>query len=121
MKDEDPTILKDFFSLVLLFSSAITHAFPWPIKGKAGRPMKGADPIKTNQSRSTQEARHEHSAEQQSSSQHPFTPFTRDLGSFPSLARLYLLLQTFSASNISSSDELDVGTFCLNQYKPRVL
>ena len=42
MKDEkDPAILKDFFSLVLLFSSAVTRAFPWPIKGKAGRPMKG--------------------------------------------------------------------------------
>ena len=115
MKDKkDPTILKDFFSLVLLFSSAVTRAFPWPIKGKAGRPMNGADLIKNDQSRSTQEARHEHSAEQQSSSQHPFTSFTRDLGSFPSLTCLYPLLQTFSASNTSSSDELDVGTFCLN-------
>ena len=38
---KDLAILKDFFSLVLLFSSAVTRAFPWPIKGKAGCPLKG--------------------------------------------------------------------------------
>ena len=59
-------------------------------------------------------ARHEYMAEQRSSSQHPFTPSTRDLGSFSSLACLHPLLQTFSASNTSSSDELDVWTFFLN-------
>ena len=44
MKEKkDPTILNAFFSLslVLLFSSIVTHAFPWPIKGKAGHPIKG--------------------------------------------------------------------------------
>ena len=57
MKEKkDPAILKDFFSLILLFSSAVTRAFSWPIKGKARRPMKGPDPIKTDQLRSTQEA-----------------------------------------------------------------
>jgi len=42
MKDKkDPAILKDFLSLILLFSSTVTYAFPWPIKGKARHPMKG--------------------------------------------------------------------------------
>ena len=60
MKEKkDPTILKAFLSLslVLLFSSAITHAFPWPIKEKAGCPMKEIGinrPIEIR-SRSTQE------------------------------------------------------------------
>ena len=44
MKEKkDPVTLKAFvsLSLVLLFSSVVTYAFPWPIKGKAGHPMKG--------------------------------------------------------------------------------
>ena len=45
MKDKkDQAILKAFFSLILLFFSIVTRAFPWPIKGKAGHPMKGIDP-----------------------------------------------------------------------------
>jgi len=75
-----------FFS----FSSATTRAFPWPIKGKAGRPMKGPVNRSTHQDpiQIRTRARHEHTAEQRLSSQHPLTPFTKDLGSFPSLARL---------------------------------
>ena len=43
MKEKkDSVILKAFLPLWFFsFSSAITRAFPWPIKGKAGRPMKG--------------------------------------------------------------------------------
>ena len=46
MKEKkDPAILKDFsLSLSHLSSSTITRAFPWPIKGKAGHPMKRGDP-----------------------------------------------------------------------------
>ena len=43
MKEKkDPTTLEAFFSLWFFsFSSSITRAFPSPIKGEAGRPMKG--------------------------------------------------------------------------------
>ena len=43
MKEKkDPTILEAFFSLSFFyFSSAVTRAFPSPIKGEAGHPMKG--------------------------------------------------------------------------------
>ena len=34
--------------LVLLFSSAVTRAFPWPIKEKANRPMERIDPSRTD-------------------------------------------------------------------------
>ena len=45
---EDLTILEAFFSLWFFsFSSSITRAFPSPIKGEAGRPMKGE--IKTQE------------------------------------------------------------------------
>ena len=55
MKEKkDPATLKVIFSLSFFsFSSAVTHAFPWPIKGKAGHPMKGIDqdPHKTRTTR----------------------------------------------------------------------
>ena len=81
MKEKtDLAILEVFFSVSFFsFSSAVTRAFPSPIKGEAGRPMKG--------DRDTR-ARHEHMAERQASSQHEFTPSTRELGSSPSLAYL---------------------------------
>ena len=91
MKEKkDPATLKAFFSLSFFsFFSAVTRAFPSLIKGKAGRPMMGdLDPHETEPRDKNTRARHEHTAEQRSSSQHPFTPFTRDLGSFPSLAYL---------------------------------
>ena len=121
MKEKkDPVILEAFFSLSFFsFSSVVTRAFPWPIKGKARRPMEVIDPSSTDRitlNRSEHKINtQEHdtnTAEQRSSSQHPFTLSTKDLGSFPSLARLYPLLQTCSTSNMSSSNELDVGTFC---------
>ena len=80
--------------------------------------MEGIDPSRTDRitpNRSEHEINtQEHVAKQRSSSQHPFTLSTRDLGSFPSLTCLYPILQTCSASNMSSSNELDVGTFCPN-------
>ena len=46
MKDKkDLATLEAFFSLsFFFFSSAVTRAFPWTIKGKVGRPMKEIDP-----------------------------------------------------------------------------
>ena len=43
MKEKkDPTILEDFFPFSFSsFPSTVTYAFPWPIKGKAGHPLKG--------------------------------------------------------------------------------
>ena len=43
MKEKkDLAILEAFFSLLFFsFSSFITHAFPSPIKGEAGRPYRG--------------------------------------------------------------------------------
>ena len=81
MKEKkDLVTLEAFFSLSFFsFSSSVTRAFPSPIKGEAGCPMLGD--LNTR-------ARHEHTAKQQSSSQHPFTLSTRDLGSSPSLACL---------------------------------
>ena len=41
-RKKDPAILEAFFSLSFFsFSFAVTRAFPSPIKGEAGRPMKG--------------------------------------------------------------------------------
>ena len=91
MKEKDSAILEAFFSLSFFsFSSTVIHAFSWPVKGKAGRPMKGMgpDPHEAEPRDKNTRARHEHMAEQQSSFQHPFTPFTRDLGSFLSLVCL---------------------------------
>ena len=50
MKEKkDLVVLAAYFSLLFFsFSSTVTHAFRWPIKGKAGRPMKGIRPIDPN-------------------------------------------------------------------------
>ena len=77
---KDPATLEAFFSLSFFFFSFVTHAFPSPIKGEAGRPMK--EGIRNTR------AWHEHTAERQASSQHPFTSSTRDLGFSPSLTCL---------------------------------
>ena len=89
MKEKkDPTTLEAFFSLSFFcFSSSITHAFHSPIKGEAGCPYRDRGNQNTR-------ARHEHTAKRQASSQHPFTPSTKDLGSSSSLACLQPLLQT---------------------------
>ena len=104
--------------LVLLFSPIVTHAFPWPIKGKAGRPIKGH---RTASDQRPLGSNLEHIAEQQLSSRYPFVLSTRDLGPVPILPICNPYYELSSASNMSSSNELDVGTFCPNQYKPRVL
>ena len=116
--------------LVLLFSPVVTRAFPWPIKRKAGRPTKGIDrsiearPDRTIANSSNLEptrTQHKHKAEQQSSSRHLFTLSIRDLGPIPLSPVCNPYYKLFSASNMSNSNELDVGIFHLNQYKPRVL
>ena len=61
-KKDSTTLL----SLVLLFSSTVTRAFPWPIKGKAECPIKGHQ-IDSSQIR-TNPSNPEHTAEQQPSS-----------------------------------------------------
>ena len=102
--------------LVLLFSPTVTRALPWPIKGKAGHPTKGhhiaQELIIPHEIRSKPLASNlEHIVEQRPSSRHPFVLSIRDLGPVP----------LSPVCNPSSSNELDVGTFCPNQYKPRVL
>ena len=81
-------ITRPFFSFSSSsFSFTVTRAFPWPIKGKTGHPIKGIathridsdwnlsnpEPIRT----------HKHIVEKRPSSQHPFAPLTRDLGYVP--------------------------------------
>ena len=42
MKEKkDPVILEDFSLSSSSFPFTVTRAFPWTIKGKAGRPIKG--------------------------------------------------------------------------------
>ena len=86
MKEKkDPATLGAFFSLSFFsFFSSVTRAFPSSIKGEAGRPIKG----RLDRGDLDIIARHEHMTKRQASSQHPFTPSTRDLGSSPSLACL---------------------------------
>ena len=96
MKEKkDPAILEDFFSFSFSsFPSTVTCDFPWPIKGKAGRPMKGGstrvDRITThhinwdsNPSNPEPTRTHKHTAGKQPSSRHWFAPLTRDLGPVP--------------------------------------
>ena len=97
MKEKkDLAILEDPFSFSFSsFPSNVTHAFPWPIKRKAGRPMKG----------SRTRSEHKHIAEQQLSSRHPFAPLTRDLGPIPlsivcnSYYKLSMLVTRAAATN----------------------
>ena len=91
MKEKtDLAILEVFFSVLFFsFSSAVTRAFPSPIKREAVRPMKGdLDPHEIEPRDKKYKSTIRAHAEQRSSSQHPFTCFTRDLGSFSSLACL---------------------------------
>ena len=89
MKEKkDPAILEDFFSLSFSsFPSTITRAFPWPIKGKAGRPIRGiaTHRIDLNSNPSNPELikTHKHTAEKRPSSRHLFAPLTRHLGHVP--------------------------------------
>ena len=104
--------------LVPLFSPVVTRAFPWPIKGKAGRPIKGH---RTTSDQKPLTSNLEHIAEQRPSSRYPFILSTSDLGHVPLSPFCNPYYQLFSGSNTSSSNELDIGTFRPNQYKPHVL
>ena len=86
-------ILEDFFSFSFSsFPLTVTRAFPWPIKGKAGHPIKGtllkciaAHHIDSDLNPSDPEPIrvHKHTAGKRPSSRHPFVPLTRDLGLVP--------------------------------------
>jgi len=90
MKEKkDPVILKAFLSLVLLLFLHCNPRFPLAYKRESRTPHEGdLDPHKTKPRDKNTRAQHKHMAERRSSSQHPFIPFTRDLGSFPSLTCL---------------------------------
>ena len=110
-------ILEAFFSLVLLLFLRCNPCFCFTYKRGSRAPMKGdLDPHETEPRDKSARARHEHTAEQRSSSQHPFIPFTRDLGPL-TLSPVCNPYYKSSAGN-TSSNELDVGTFRPNQYKP---
>ena len=90
MKEKkDPVILKAFGSLSLsfLFFLYCNHAFPWPIKGKAGRPIRGIAThridLDWNPSNPELIRTHKHTVGKRPSSRHPFAPLTRDLGHIP--------------------------------------
>ena len=87
MKEKDPAILEDFSFSFSSFPSTVTHAFPWPIKGKARHPIRGIathhinsdlNPLNLEPIRA-----HKHIARKRPSSRHPFVPLTRDLGPVP--------------------------------------
>ena len=109
MKEKkDPITLEAFSLSFFSFSSSITRTFPWPIKGKAGHPMKGE--ILTQE--------HDISTRlsgKQALSTHSLLP-PKTWDPLP-LSPIYNPYYKPSASNMSSS-ELDVGTFRPNQYKP---
>ena len=97
--------------LVLIFSFNVTCAFPWPIKGKVGHPIKG-EGTASDQERLASNL--EQIAEQRPSSRYPFVLFTRDLGPVPLSPVCNPYYELFGASNTGNSHELDVGTFCPN-------
>ena len=99
--------------LVFLLSPICNPCFPLVYKREAGHPTKETDRLNTPCITSRR-------AEQQPSSQHPFDLSIRDLGSFPLSPVCNLYYESFCANNTSSSHELNVGTFCPNQYKPCV-
>ena len=103
--------------LVLLFSPVVTRSFPWPIKGKAGRPIKrGASHENTSHCIKSEPlaSNLKHIADQRPSSRHPFVLSTRDLGLVPLSPICNPYYELFSASKTNSSNKLDVGTFCPN-------
>jgi len=88
MKEKDPVILEDFFSFSFSsFHSIVTRAFPWPIKRKAGHPIRiiATHRINWDSNPSNPELirTHKHTAGKRPSSRHPFAPLIRDLGPVP--------------------------------------
>ena len=109
---EDPAPLKDLLVLwFFLLPPSVIPAPPWSIKGRTEHPTKGTDRFNTHHT-------HNQAATELLTS---FRPFHQRLGTCPSLDRLYPLLRIFFSANNMSSNKLDVGTFCPNQYKPCVL
>ena len=119
MKEKkDRATLEAFFSLSFFsFSSAVTHAFPSPIKGKAGRPMRGIE-IGTRPNHEIKTQKHNTSTRLSSdralNTRLFLSPETRDHFSLSSVCNHYCKP---NAGNTSSS-ELDERTFSPNQYKP---
>ena len=106
--------MKDLLCLwFFFFLPSVIPASPSSIKGKAGHPTTENDRFNTPRITS-------HTAEQQPSSQCPFDLSIRDLGHVPLSPVCNPYYKLFSDNNTSSSHELDVGTFCPNQYKPCV-
>ena len=88
---KDSAILEAFLSLVLLLFLRYNLRFSLAYKRKSRAPHeedRSIGPSRPDRIQIRTRARHEHTAEQRSSSQHPLAPFTRDLGSFPSLVHL---------------------------------
>ena len=116
MKEKkDPTTLKAFFSLSFFsFSSSVTHTFPSPIKGEAGRHMKwgsgqGGWGILTQEHDTSTRL----SGKRALSTRSLLPPETWDPLPLSPVCNPYCKP---SIGNTSSS-ELDVGTFRPNQYK----
>ena len=81
---KDSATLEAFFSLVLFLFLLCNPRFSFAYKRGSRVPHEREEDLGDLDIR----ARHEHTAERQASSQHPFTPSTRDLGS--SLSRLFV-------------------------------
>ena len=115
IKEKDPATLEAFFSLSFFyFSSSVTRAFPWSIKGEAGRPMRGIE-ISTRETETRQHNTSTRlSGKRALSTRSLLPPETWDPLPLSPVCNLYCKP---SAGNTSSS-ELDVGTFRSNQYKP---
>jgi len=115
MKEKkDLAILKAFVSLSLSFFFFL-HCNPcFPLAYK--RESKASH--ERDSTRINRIARQTHSQEETEPSA-PVHFSHQRLGTCPSLDRLYPYYESFSANN--TSNRLDIGTFCPNQYKPRVL
>ena len=118
-KNKDPAILEAFFSLSFFsFSFIVTRAFPSPIKGEAGHPMKGEIQILTRPNHEIKTQEHDTSTRLSSdralSTRSFLSPETWDPFPLSPVCNPYCKL---SAGNTSSS-KLDVGMFRPNQYKP---
>ena len=112
---EDPVSLKDRLYLWFFPLSPICNpCSPLVFKRRARHPAKGTDRFHTQHIT-------QHIAKQQPSSWHPFDPSIRDLGPVPLLTVCTPYYEPFFGANNTSSSRLDIGTFCLNQYKPCAL
>ena len=113
---EDPASLKDLLGFwFLFFLPFVNPRFPLVYKrGRQGTPLRGRIDLTHHAPHRTQL-----SSNQALSTHSTFPSETWGL----SLSRPFVTpyYELFSANNTSNSHELDVGTFCSNQYKPHVL